>query len=118
MSFDGSTTRPAVTTLAQRKSAEGERRRRAADAVVDELRAYAHREKGGFVVFGSYVNGGLRFDSDLDLMVDFPPDRAGAAWRFVEDVCDRHGLTPDIHDAATGRDAFAARVRANGISLS
>lgn len=108
---------PAVTTLAQRKAAEATRRRQAADAVVEALRAYAGREGGAFVVFGSYVTGTMRFDSDLDVLIDFPAERAGSAWNFVEDVCAEHGIPPGIHDAGTCRPAFTERVRATGLAL-
>lgn len=103
-----------VTTLAERKRAEAERRRRAADAVVLALESYARREGGRFVVFGSYVTGAMRYDSDLDVMIDVPVCRSGEAWRFIESACAEHGIEPDIHDAATSRLAFVRRVRAQG----
>jgi hypothetical protein len=37
------------------------------------------------------------------VLVDFPIDRTGDAWRFVEDVCARHAVPLDIHDARTTR---------------
>ncbi len=107
----------AVTTLAERKAAEAARRRRAADAVVEALRAYAGEHGGRFVVFGSYVAGEVRFDSDFDLLIDFPEERSPDAWRFAEDVCARHGLPPDLHDAATTTEKFLERVRAKGLHL-
>jgi predicted nucleotidyltransferase len=108
---------PVVTTLAQRKAAEAARRRRSAETIVDALRLYACRENGTFVVFGSYVTGTMRFDSDLDVLIDFPSERAAAAWSFVEDVCAEHHVPPDIHDARTSRSAFMQRVRAKGLAL-
>ncbi|GJD97268.1 hypothetical protein OCOJLMKI_4496 [Methylobacterium iners] len=112
-----SATASAVTTLAQRKASEAARRLQAAEAVVDALGAYARRECGTFVVFGSYVTGTMRFDSDLDVLIDFPPERAAAAWCFVEDVCAEHGVPPDIHDASTSWPVFTQRVRAKGLAL-
>ena len=106
-----------VTTLSERKQAEAARRRQAADAVVRALRTFARQNGGGFVVFGSYVTGMMRYDSDLDVMIDFPTDRSGDAWRFIEDACAEHGIKPDIHDATTSRPAFAERVRAQGFVL-
>jgi predicted nucleotidyltransferase len=107
-----------VTTLAERKAAEAARRKRSADEVVRELRGYARKHSGRFVVFGSYVTDTMRFDSDLDVLVDFPTDRTADAWRFVEDVCARHGLPLDIHDARTTKPAFVERVSTKGLVLS
>jgi predicted nucleotidyltransferase len=107
-----------VTTLAERKSAEAARRKRAADDAVRELRVYAREHGGRFVVFGSYVTDSMRFDSDLDVLVDFPMDRTADAWRFVEDVCARHAIPLDIHDARTTKAAFVERVRPRGLALS
>ena len=76
-----------VTTVAERKAAEASRRKRAADRAVRELRRYAREHGGRFIVFGSYITDTMRFDSDLDVLVDFPLDGTGDAWRFVEDVC-------------------------------
>lgn len=101
----------------ERKATEAARRRQASDAVVDALRGFAFREGGGFVVFGSYVTGAMRYDSDLDVLIDFPSERAGAAWHFIEEVCADHGIPPDIHDAGTCRPAFLERVRARGVTL-
>ena len=108
---------PAVTTLSERKQAEAARRRQAADAVVRALCTFARQNGGGFIVFGSYVTGIMRYDSDLDVMIDFPTDLSGDAWRFVEYACAEHGIKPDIHDAATSRSALAERVRAQGLFL-
>lgn len=42
-------------------------------AAVEELRSYAIAVGGRFVLFGSAVAGRLKYDSDFDLVVDFPP---------------------------------------------
>jgi predicted nucleotidyltransferase len=103
-----------VTTLAERKAAEAARRRRAADDAVRELSDYARNHGGRFVVFGSYVTNSMRFDSDVDVLVDFPMDQTADAWRFVEDVSARLAVPLDIHDARTTKSAFVDRVRATG----
>lgn len=107
-----------ATTLAERKHSEAERRRLAADGAVGELRAYARAHGGRYVVFGSYVEGTMRFDSDLDLLLDFPSDRTAQAWAFAEDVAARHRIPLDIHDARTTKPAFALRVLSRGRCLS
>lgn len=107
----------AVTTLTERKSAETARRMRAADDAVSELRAYARSHGGRFVVFGSYVTRAMRFDSDLDVMLDFPAHAADQAWQFAEDLGRRLAIRLDIHDAGMTKPAFAERVRGSGMVL-
>ncbi len=107
-----------VTTLTERKAAEAARRKRAADDVVRELDEYARKHGGRFVIFGSYATDTMRFDSDLDVLIDFPADRTGDAWRFVEDVCARLAVPLDVHDARTTKASFVERVHAQGLVLS
>jgi predicted nucleotidyltransferase len=104
----------AVTTLAERKAAEASRREAAADQVVRELQTYARKHGGRIVVFGSYAARRMRFDSDLDVLLDFPPDRTADAWRYAEDLAERHSLPVDIHDAGTSKREFVERVIATG----
>lgn len=107
-----------VKTLAERKVAEAMRRRLATAHALEGMRAYARANGGRFVVFGSGASGSMRFDSDLDVLVDFPAERVGAAWCFVENLCARLAIPPDLHDAATTTPAFVARVVAGGRVLS
>ena len=72
---------------------------------------------GRFVLFGSYVAGAMRYDSDLDVMIDFPSSRSGDAWCFVEAICAEHAIEPDIHDRESSRAAFVDRIRAQGLTL-
>ncbi|NDW03828.1 nucleotidyltransferase family protein [Jiella pacifica] len=104
-----------VTTLTERKASEAARRERAAEAVVDALAAYARGKGGTFTVFGSYVTKTMRFDSDLDILVDFPADRSAEAWDFVEETSALHRIPADIHDARTMTAPFLGRVRAKGV---
>ncbi len=67
-----------TVTQAERKGAEAERRRRTHTQA---------RTAGGFLLFGSAARGEMRFDSDVDILVDFPPD----AWRDPLELC-RAGL--------------------------
>lgn len=106
-----------ITTLAERKQAEARRRSRAAEQAVEALRAYARETGGRFVVFGSFVTNGLRYDSDLDVMVDFPASASLDAWLFAEDVGQRLDLPIDLHDAGTSKAAFVERVLARGVLL-
>lgn len=108
----------AITTLPQRKSVEAARRKRAAGEAVVELQDYARSHGGSFVVFGSYVRDMMRFDSDLDVLVDFPAGAAEDAWRFAEDLCARLAVPLDIHDAATAKSEFRERIRRTGLVLA
>ena len=98
-----------ITTLAERKASEASRRKRAANAVVDELRCYARANGGRFIVFGSYVADRIRFDSDLDLEVDFPVETTGEAWRLVEEVSAERSVPADLHDARSTKAGFRHR---------
>ncbi len=107
-----------ISTLPQRKAAEAARRRRVAGEAVRELRDYARSHGGAFVVFGSFVKDAMRFDSDLDVMVDFPVEASADAWRHVEAVCEKRAIPVDLHDARTTKPAFADRVRRTGLVLA
>lgn len=103
-----------VATLAERKAREAARRKSAANRAVDEMRLYAADHGGRFVVFGSWLRDAFRYDSDLDVLIDFPAETATAAWLFLEDLGARLDLPIDLHDAATSKQAFVERVRATG----
>lgn len=60
----------------------------------------------------------MRFDSDLDVLVDFPVAQTAEAWTFAEDVCVRHALPLDLHDARTTTPAFLERVLSRGLVLA
>lgn len=107
-----------VTTLAERKESEARRRTAAADAVIGALRDHAGNHGGRYVVFGSCASGTMRFDSDLDLLIDFPPEQAARAWLFAEEACARHAVPPDLHDARTTTAVFRERVLRHGLVLS
>ena len=107
-----------ITTLSERKAAEAARRKRAADSVVRELAKYVRKHAGRFIIFGSYTADAMRFDSDLDVLIDFPADRTADAWRFVEDACATLAVPLDVHDARTMKAGFVERVQAKGLVLS
>lgn len=107
-----------IASMSQRKRTEADRRLRAAATIAEELRVYASAHGGRFVLFGSFASGAMRYDSDLDVLIDFgPADAAAAAWGFVEAACARAAIEGDIHDAATTRAAFVRRAVETGIEL-
>jgi predicted nucleotidyltransferase len=97
-------------SLAERKEATTTARRAAAHAVCDRLSEYARSHGGRFIVYGSVAKDQIRADSDVDILVDFPPDREADAWRFAELKCGEVGLPFDIKPMAWCKDAFLARI--------
>ena len=91
-----------VVTIRERKAREAARRTAAARAVMDRLRVFVldTGRRGRFIVFGSAASGAIRFSSDFDVLVDFPPDLQTAAWKAVENACSEWNITEDIHSMA------------------
>lgn len=53
----------------------------------------------------------MRHDSDVDLLLDFPDDRATSlAWGAAEEACRELGLRPDIRSVTQCSPAFLAHV--------
>jgi predicted nucleotidyltransferase len=99
-----------IVTLKERKAAEAERRRRAVDDLRSALAAYAGEHGGRFLLFGSAARGDMRYDSDVDILVDFPADTIDAAWNFAERACWDRRLEPDITPFAWCKGRFLERV--------
>src|ERR1700712_3873352 len=87
-----------IVTVAERKEREASRRAQAAAAVVEAMRSYVQEHDGRFTVFGSFVTGSMRHDSDLDILIDFDASKRMAAWEFLEDLSSRYGLELDLFD--------------------
>ncbi|MCE7027813.1 nucleotidyltransferase family protein [Jiella avicenniae] len=107
-----------IVTVAERKSEEAARRSAAVAAVVAELRDHARRLGGRYILHGSAARGAMRYDSDVDLVLDFPSAAEGEAWRFAEKACHRHRLPCDILPLAMTEGRFRARLEAEGVVLS
>jgi predicted nucleotidyltransferase len=99
-----------IVTLAERKAAEAERRRQAVESLSVVLTDYARAHGGRFLLFGSAARGTMRYDSDVDILVDFPPDTLDDAWSFAEHACWERRLDPDITPFASCRGRFRERV--------
>jgi predicted nucleotidyltransferase len=106
-----------VVTVAERKSRETARRRAAADLVVSEMRAFGAKRGGRFLIFGSVAEDRMKFDSDLDVVVDFPADREAEALEFVEDICRKHGLPSDVHLKSEASGRFLDRIRGHMVQI-
>jgi predicted nucleotidyltransferase len=106
----------AVVTISERKARGAAHRRSAAARVMDELKTYAGAHGGRFLVFGSVATGKVKFDSDFDVVVDFP-GLENAAIEFVEDVCAANSLPYDVYARTTSSEAFLARIMPQAVIL-
>lgn len=100
-----------IVTLKDRKAREVSRLRCAMGRVRRVLTAYADEHGGRFMVFGSAARGDIHFDSDFDLVVDFPAAEERGAHEFAERVCIEHGLKPDIRLVSEMSPGFIDRIR-------
>jgi len=73
------------------------------------LSDYARLHCGRYILFGSAARGDLRHDSDIDILVDFPPDGERDAIRFAEDLCITEGQACDILPIRTRGQEFLER---------
>jgi predicted nucleotidyltransferase len=99
-----------VQTLAQRKQARVEEIRVGVARLRDELAAHGRVHGGRFLIYGSAVSGRLHYDSDVDLLVDFPAPHSAAAVDFVEGACARLKLKVDVQPRAWCKEAFLTRI--------
>lgn len=61
-----------------------------------DLEGYAKKVGGAFLIYGSAARGDYRFDSDVDIIIDFSVEKESDAWSFAEATCRKHGLVPDV----------------------
>jgi predicted nucleotidyltransferase len=114
---EGGLTGTGYPTLAERKEARVQAMRVALDALRASLSDYGRRHGGRFLLYGSAARGDLRYDSDVDLLLDFPATGEADAWRFAEEACWALRLRPDIRAAAWCRPEFRDRVAEIAVSL-
>jgi predicted nucleotidyltransferase len=85
-----------IVTVRERKAREANRRRDAVAALRPILSAYARAHGGRFLLYGSAARGTMKYDSDVDLLLDFPDDAMTEAWNFAEAACWDRGLEADL----------------------
>jgi predicted nucleotidyltransferase len=85
-----------IVTLTERKATEAARRVSAVEALVPVLTEYARAHGGRFLLFGSAARGQMKFHSDVDILMDFPPEALNSAWQFAETACWDRDLEPDL----------------------
>lgn len=106
-----------IVTLSERKQAEAQRRQQTVASLKAELSAYARAHGGRFILFGSAARRDMRYDSDVDVLVDFAPDDDAAAWDFAERACWDRGLEPDLMRRAWCKPGFLAHIAADSETL-
>lgn len=99
-----------IITLKERKAAEAARRHRAVQELRGALSSYARTHSGRFLLFGSAARNQMRHDSDVDILVDFSPNKLDAAWNFAERACWDRNLDPDITPFAWCKQPFLKRI--------
>jgi predicted nucleotidyltransferase len=104
-------------TLTERKAARVSFLHEAVATLRNRLCEYARAHGGRFLLYGSAARGELRFDSDIDVLIDFPEDRLSAAWRFAEDLCRELDLKADLCPLAWCRDDFVAHIDKHAVPL-
>jgi len=108
---------PEIVTVPQRKAREAARRRAAAREVMTEARNFASTRGGRFYVFGSVAQDRMRYDSDFDIVVDFPAETETEAVEFVEEACRRRSLPSDVHLKSAASERFLDRIRHQMVPL-
>lgn len=106
-----------VQTLDQRKRARVEEIRAGFARLREQLAEYGRSHGGQFWCYGSAVTDRLRFDSDIDILVDFDAANTAAALDFAESACARLGLKFDIQPKAWCSGAFLDRIAAHAVIL-
>lgn len=76
-----------IVTVPERQAREAARRSAAARRVMDAIREFGAAHGGRYHIFGSAASHRMTFNSDFDILVDFPPDRESEAAEFVENAC-------------------------------
>ena len=107
-----------VQTLAERKRARVAEIRAGIDELRKKLTEYGRAHGGKFIMFGSAVNGGLHYDSDVDILVDFDDVGVGVALDFVETECARLQLIADVQPKAWCKKEFIARIAPGSLVIS
>ena len=99
-----------IVTLKERKANEAERRRLAVAELRAVLAAYARKHGGRFLLFGSAARGEMRYNSDVDILVNFPREALNVAWNFAESACWDRNLDPDIMPRSWCKASFLEHI--------
>ena len=97
-------------TLSDRKKAQVDAIRSAVPVLERLLRDYAEIHGGRFLLYGSAVSGRLHYESDVDVLVDFPRDQMGAALDFANELGARYDVAIDALAYSHCKPDFLKRV--------
>jgi predicted nucleotidyltransferase len=97
-------------SIETRKRDESMRRNGLADILADRLLPYARERGGRYVLYGSLARKQARYDSDADLLVDFPSEFESEAWRMAEELCAELRIEHDIKPIAWCDTSFVGRI--------
>ena len=86
----------AIVTLIERKRARTEEIRAGIASLRGQLADYGKTHGGRFWLYGSAVTGRIHFESDIDILTDFSPERTALAIDFVETACATLRLKADV----------------------
>jgi predicted nucleotidyltransferase len=98
-----------ILTLKARKDAKVKALHEALPAIEHALANYAHEHGGRFILFGSAVTGRLHYESDIDVLADFPRERLNDALDFAIALGAEHDLSVDALPYAHCKSDFLKR---------
>ena len=107
----------AVKTLDERKQARAEEICDGVARLRHQLADYGRTHGGRFWLYGSAVTGQIRYDSDVDVLVDFDPSRMADAFDFLETACERLRLKLDARPKAGCTPSFIDRIAPKALVL-
>jgi predicted nucleotidyltransferase len=106
-----------IVTVPERQAREAARGGAAARRVMDAIKEFGAAHGGRYHVFGSAAAHRKTFDSDFNVLVDFPPERESEAAEFVENACRSAGIPFDVYLKSTASPRFLDRIRSRMIAL-
>ena len=106
-----------VITLEERKRARVEEIRAGFARLRDALAGYGRAHGGKFWIYGSAAAGRVHFESDIDILVDFPEAKTSAALTFVEETSLRYKLKADAQPKSWCMPAFLERISKDALIL-
>ena len=106
-----------VVTIEERKKSEAVRRRATAAEIMCALSEFAKEQGGKFLIFGSAARGTIGYDSDIDIIVDFPAEKEADACSYVERLCARYGLQVDLLSRRTTAKNFLDRISTDSMVI-
>jgi predicted nucleotidyltransferase len=99
-----------VVTIEERKRARVQQIRAGFARLCDALSDYGRAHGGRFWVYGSAAVDRFHYESDIDLLVDFPEPQTSAAITFVESTAAQLSLKADVQPKAWCTSEFVDRI--------